>query len=423
VKSVLVLCSGTEAPADLLDDLKRAGAHVAGATSCETLVQDSIRCNADLVVAVAASPPEGLFAAAGVLSSAHPIAVAVFTDDIRVESMEQALDSGIHSWVVRGYRPDRLRAVLQMAQLRCARERQQRTAYSQMSQRLEERTLVDRAKGILMNNRQLAEPEAFRILRDAAMHGKERVGQVARRLIDAASNAEAINRAGQLRMLSQRLVKLQLLAALGVDPDGAAALRQASIARLAQNLDMLAGLLSSATFGDLVAATTAAWTDLEHALAGGVAPDGASAIDAAAETLLGAAEQLTAALESASPVTRTHVINLSGRQRMLSQRYAKLALLQTVADARQRAGLAIELSGVASSFEQALEELRRSPLTGAQGLDILKAAERSWSRLLQRGAAPLPDQLLLIAQCSEELLEQFDRMTEDYEHSLNVLVS
>ena len=423
MKSVLVLCSGAEVPVGLLDDLKRAGAHVVGATSCETLVQDSIRCNADLVVTIAPAPPEELFAAASLLTSAHPIAFAVFTDDIRVESMERALDNGIHAWVVRGYRPDRVRAELQMAQLRCARERQQRTAFGQMSQRLEERKLVDRAKGILMNHQHMAEPEAFRLLRDAAMHGKERVGQVAQRLIDAAGNAEAINRAGQLRMLSQRLVKLHLLAALGVDPAGAAALRQASIARLAQNLEMLTGLLSSATFGDLLATTTDAWTDLEHALSIGSAANSAQAIDAAAETLLIAAEQLTAALESASPVARTHVINLSGRQRMLSQRYAKLALFHAVADAPRRAGVVNELAGIAGNFERALEELRVSPLTGALGLDILKTAKRSWSRLLDIEAAPLAEQLVAIAQCSEELLEQFDRMTEDYEHSLKVLVS
>jgi len=423
MKSVLVLCSGTEVPAGLLDDLKGAGAHVVGATSCATLVQDSIRCNADLVVAIAPAPSAELFTAAAVLASANPVAFTVFTDDIRVESMEHALDSGIHSWVVRGYRADRLRTLLQMAQLRCARECQQRSAYGQMSQRLEERKLVDRAKGILMNNRQMAEPEAFRILRDAAMHGKERVGQVAQRLIDAASNAEAINRAGQLRMLSQRLVKLQLLAALGVDPAGAKALHQASIARLVQNLNMLAGLLSSATFGDLLASTTDAWTDLEHALSGGASSQGAQAIDAAAETLLAAAEQLTAALESASPVARTRVINLSGRQRMLSQRYAKLALLHAVANEPQRASLAIELSGVARNFEEALQELRLSPLTGALGLEILKSAERSWTQLVDAKAAPLMEPLVAIARCSEELLEQFDRMTEDYEHSLNVLVS
>jgi hypothetical protein len=66
----------------------------------------------------------------------------------------------------------------------------------------EERTLVDRAKGILMKAGGLSEDEAFRILRSASQRNQRRVGQVSRRLIDAARAAEAVNRAGQLRMLS-----------------------------------------------------------------------------------------------------------------------------------------------------------------------------------------------------------------------------
>jgi len=422
MKSVVVLHGGSDLPDGLNDDLKRAGAHVSGATSCKTLVQDCIRLAADLVVAVEPAPSADFFAAAAVLSVAHPVAVAVFTDDIRVESMERALDSGIHAWVVRGYHADRLRAVLQLAQLRCAREQQQRVAYGQLSQRLEERKLVDRAKGILMSNVQIPESEAFRKLRDAAMQGKERVGQVAQRLISAASNAEAINRAGQLRMLSQRLVKLQLLAGFGVDPPGAAALRQLSMDRAAQNLDVLAGLLSRATFGDLLETTKAAWADLEHALTGESGTSGVQAVDAAAETLLAAAEQLTLALESVTPGARTQAINLSGRQRMLSQRYAKIALLCTAEGPSPSTGAAAELAFVATSFERALAALRESILTGARSRKILDEAGHSWS-LLRNPDSPRPvDQRIVIAQASEQLLEHFDRLTEEYEHHIKVLL-
>jgi len=423
VKSVLVICHDTRASTGLLNDLKSAGAHVVGATSCETLVQDSIRYEADLVLAMDPASSAELFAATAVLANAHPIAVVVFTDDISVESMERALDSGIHAWVVRGYRPERLRAILQLAQLRFAREREQSAAYGQMRQHLEERKLVDRAKGILMERRAMAEPEAFETLRAAAMHRKERLGQVAQRLIDAARNAEGMNRAGQLRMLSQRLVKLHLLEALGVDAAGAAALRQASIARGVQNLDMLAGLLSRATFGDLLAKAAAAWSDLEHALCGAAAPDGAPAIDAVAETLLAAAEMLTAALESASPGARTQLINLSGRQRMLSQRYAKLALLRSLGGAAEQIATAAQLHDIATTFEQTLESLRGSSLTSASGLAILQSAAKAWSSLRVLADTASAQSRLTIAQCSEELLEQFDRLTEDYGRSIKVLVS
>ena len=119
----------------------------------------------------------------------------------------------VQAWATaQGYAPQRLRPLVHLAQARQAREQELRGALAELSDRFEERKLVDKAKGILMRARQLSEEEAFGLLRTASMHGNQRVGQVSRQVIDTAEVAEAINRAGQLRMLSQRLVKLSALA-------------------------------------------------------------------------------------------------------------------------------------------------------------------------------------------------------------------
>ena len=60
-----------------------------------------------------------------------------------------------------------------------------------LNRRFAERTLVDRAKGILMGARQLREEEAYRALRTAAMHTKQRIGQVSQDVIDSARYGEA----------------------------------------------------------------------------------------------------------------------------------------------------------------------------------------------------------------------------------------
>lgn len=423
MSTVLLLRGDAEPDPALLADLKEAGAHVIGATRCETLVQDTIGLLPDVVVAVEPEVPEEMFAAIAVLAAARPVPVAVFTDDLRVETMERALACGIHAWVVRGYAPARLRATLQLARARFRHDREQRAALASLARQLDERKLVDRAKGILMNAQQVAEDEAFRLLRDAAMQGKERVGQVAQRLIIAARTAEAINRAGQLRMLSQRLVKLHLLALLDVERAGAQALQQVSVTRIGANLAALQGLVSPATFGDLLDATSSAWQALDAALARAPALCSLADIDAAAESLLDAAERLTGALEAASPVARMHVVNLAGRQRMLAQRYAKLRLLQGVPPDRRAPAPPQALAAVGDAFGQAMAELQRSPLTCAVARDVLDAAAGAWERLCKEaGNADLPAVRLAIARASEDLLEHFDRLTEDYEHSLQVLV-
>lgn len=428
--TALIAADSESALAGLENDLKRVGVHVLGTASCEELVRQTVQRNPEVVVARIAVPGSEWFAAFGALEAAFPVATVVFTDDTRAESVPRALAGGVHVWVVRGYGPERLRPSIQLALARFEREREQCRKIRDLTQRLEERILVDRAKGILMSHGGMEEADAFRMLREAAMHGKRRLGQVAQRLIDAARNAESINRAGQLRMLSQRLVKLHLLMRLEVEPASARALRQASIDRISQNFAALAHWTSAATFGDLQEEAVVAWHALERAIDAD-APQDVSTIDAAAERLLDAAERWTTALEASSPMEDMRIVNLAGRQRMLTQRMAKISLLRALApasesaqmpeDADERARLA-RMDAVRAAFEEAMSILRRSTATTTAGHTALDQASRCWERLWQSAQRPLsmPAQWQ-IAQASEELLDLFDGLTDRYERNLRVL--
>ena len=94
-----------------------------------------------------------------------------------------------------------------------------------------------------MSARGIGEDEAFGLLRGAAMHANLRLGEVSRSVVEAAQWAEAINRAGQLRMLSQRLVRLAAQALAGIDARRGRALRASQAAqRVRDNLAHLAAL-------------------------------------------------------------------------------------------------------------------------------------------------------------------------------------
>jgi hypothetical protein len=95
-----------------------------------------------------------------------------------------------------------------------------------------------------MRARQVSEEEAFAVLRAASMHSNRRVGQVSQQVIAAAHYADAVNRAGKLRMLSQRFVKataLRLLdrdlASVGGQLDDTTRQIDATIAALAGPID------------------------------------------------------------------------------------------------------------------------------------------------------------------------------------------
>ena len=290
---------------------------------------------------------------------------------------------------------------------------------------LDERKWVDRAKGVLMSARGIGEDEAFRLIRGAAMHANLRVGEVSRSVIEASQWAEAINRAGQLRMLSQRLVKLAAQRLAGIDPRRARTLQEEAAQRVQDNLDHLSqsALLASAPqpVGDALSAAGQAWGELQRALALRQTAQTLAESDRCAMTLLSAAEALTEALEQGGERRALRVVNLCGRQRMRVQRVAKDALLAALLGEPDRREA---LAPLLDEFGAALQELERTPLTSAETREALALARDEWLRLLRGAdAADRAEGRTLLAASSDALLDVFDRLTASYEHSLQVIMS
>lgn len=415
--SALILTSGGPGAPALAEDLAAVGVEVIGATDCSNLVQSVIKTAPDLVMIYEFRPDAALFGSIALVTTMAPRPVVVFTPDPDADSIAQATLSGVHAYVVNGYSPARLRSVMHLAQARFQREQAVREELAGLNRRFAERKLVDRAKGILMGARQLREEEAYRALRTAAMHGKQRIGQVSQQVIDAALYGEAVNRAGQLRMLSQRMVKLYALMCCRTPPPGAPALLADSIGAVEANLAMLARSLSRPTFGDLLDAVARPWSALRDALRAPAAVGSLQEVDAFAEQVLGQAEQLTANLEVAAFATALRVINVAGRQRMLSQRLAKEALLRALLGEGAGPG------DTRAELEAGFDYLAALPLSNAGIADELAHAGTTWAALqaaLQHPGDPAGQ--AGIASSSEALLAHLDRLTDQLERGLQVLV-
>ncbi|MDO8249222.1 MAG: type IV pili methyl-accepting chemotaxis transducer N-terminal domain-containing protein, partial [Rhodoferax sp.] len=332
-------------------------------------------------------------------------------------------ESGIHAYVVNGYGANRLRPLVHLAQARFRREQALQEELLDVSSRFEERKMVDRAKGILMRARQMSDDDAFQILRTASMHSNQRLGQVSQHIIHSARFAESVNRAGQLRMLSQRLIKLYLLQLAGVQVTQQQERLKDSMLRIDGNLALLGKSLSKPTFGDLLGQVLLTWTRLKQALQGAPRADQMVHVDELAELLLLEAERLTGSLENAGSVAPLHVLNMAGRQRMLSQRFAKYALLGVLGDAAATARSEAGMAESSAEFEQALRYLNDIPLSTPDIRAALDAAAIGWQQLLAGATdARQPAGQETVAGASETLLEVFERLSGYYERSMQMLV-
>lgn len=414
----------TEAPlsADgLRQDLDDAGIEVVDAdTDVARLVQAVVRAAPDLVIAASAGPSDALFEAARMLSTLAPCPFIVFTSDGDSAKIERAAGAGIHAYIVDGYAKHRLLSVIQVAGARFRHEQALKHEYSDLAQRYEERKLIERAKGVLMRSRRVTEDEAFELLRTLSMHSRQRLGVVALSVIDMSRAGEAVNRSGQLRMLSQRIVKCYAQVLNGLDADEAGRIHHDSVVRVEANLGILRKAISTKGYGDLVERVAATWQEVVAICAQPRDAARLALLDARADAMLKDAETLTEFLESSGLVASLHVINLAGRQRMLSQRIAKLCFLIALAPSGARL---TQLRELIASFQSAMDHLAGVPLTSPAIVADLQAATTEWQRLRSTlEALEKPDALDRISDASERLLVVMERLTDRYEQAMQVLI-
>jgi response regulator NasT len=112
--------------------------------------------------------------------------IAMFVDHSDTDMIRAAVESGVGAYVVDGLRKERVKSILDMAVSRFNAFSQLRDELDRAKQELEERKIVERAKGILMKERGLSEDAAYSLLRKAAMNENRRVAEVAQSVVTAA---------------------------------------------------------------------------------------------------------------------------------------------------------------------------------------------------------------------------------------------
>jgi len=111
--------------------------------------------------------------------------IAMFVDRSDSDMIEAAVDAGVGAYVVDGLRKERIKSVLDTAVSRFRAFSKLRVELDQARQALDERKLVERAKGILMKERGLSEEAAYSLLRKAAMNENRKLTEVAQSVVTA----------------------------------------------------------------------------------------------------------------------------------------------------------------------------------------------------------------------------------------------
>ena len=112
--------------------------------------------------------------------------IVMFSDEEDTSHVRRAIAAGVSAYVAAGTSPDHIKPMIEVAMARFEHEENLRRELADVRGQLEDRKVVDRAKGLLMTRQGLSEQEAYARLRKAAMDKGIKLAEVAQRLIDAA---------------------------------------------------------------------------------------------------------------------------------------------------------------------------------------------------------------------------------------------
>src|SRR5215203_3620138 len=112
--------------------------------------------------------------------------IAMFVDQSDTASIQASVDAGVSAYIVGNLQKERIKTILDLCISRFNAFSRLQGELDRAKSALEERKVIDRAKGILMKLKTLSEEEAYGLLRKTAMNENKRIADLAQSIVTAA---------------------------------------------------------------------------------------------------------------------------------------------------------------------------------------------------------------------------------------------
>ena len=185
--SIIVVEKDRDRALRIVDALTEAGDYRITVLSDESSLARRISdLRPDVVLIDVASPSRDVLEELTLASGAMDRPVAMFVDRSDPGITRAAIEAGVSAYVVDGLRPERIKPILDAAIARFHMFSRMRAELATTKAALEERKIIDRAKGFVMRAKGIDEVAAYQLIRKAAMDQGKRVVDVAQALVTTA---------------------------------------------------------------------------------------------------------------------------------------------------------------------------------------------------------------------------------------------
>ena len=185
--TVLVIDESRTRAGDICAGLALAGYQVAAILADSgSLSAEVERCQPDVILIDTESPSRDTLEHLATMNKDMPRPVVLFTHEDGQDTIRDAVRAGVSAYVVDGLDPKRIKHIVEVARARFEDTQSLRRELDEVSRKLGDRKLVDKAKGLLMKTRGMDEEAAYHALRKLAMERGQTMAKVARDVIDMA---------------------------------------------------------------------------------------------------------------------------------------------------------------------------------------------------------------------------------------------
>jgi AmiR/NasT family two-component response regulator len=170
---------------DLVEMLREEGYDVAGeAADGEEAVRLATELRPDLVILDVKMHKVDGIDAASTIAGKRIAPVVILTAFSQRDLVERARDAGAMAYLVKPFAKHDLVPAIELAVSRFSELQALENEVAGLTERLETRKVIERAKGLLMSNQGLSEPEAFRWIQRTAMDRRTTMKAVAEAVVD-----------------------------------------------------------------------------------------------------------------------------------------------------------------------------------------------------------------------------------------------
>lgn len=159
----------------------------------ESIIDQIELYNPNILILTTDLPSNAMLKELAEVNQLLPLPIVIFAENDSPNVIKQAIKAGVSAYVVSEILPQRIKSIISVANERFKAEQRLKNELKNAKTQLESRKLIERAKGLLMEQKHLTEKESYDALRKMAMNQGNSIANVAKNIIDVCSLLASTN--------------------------------------------------------------------------------------------------------------------------------------------------------------------------------------------------------------------------------------